>query len=147
VSGKHVITMRVKVSQRNCTVKRTTVVSGRHGITMRVKVGQRKCTVKRTTIVSSWPKKLDSQEDYSCVRKARYHHEGESWPSASLGHSPSLLPSCSIASIRDSSFQPRRPGQPAAPLQTLRASPALFSLKPPPTLDIMLLVKYLHYHQ
>merc|ERR1712051_569287 len=28
----------------------------------------------------SWPKKLHSQEDYSCVRKARYHHEGESWP-------------------------------------------------------------------
>jgi len=52
VSGKHVITMRVKVSQRNCTVKRTTVVSGRHGITMRVKVGQRNCTVKRTTVVS-----------------------------------------------------------------------------------------------
>jgi len=43
--------MRVKVDQRNCTVKRTTVVSGRHGITMRVKVGQRNCTVKRTTVV------------------------------------------------------------------------------------------------
>jgi len=53
VSRRHRLIMRVKVGQRNCMVKRTAVVSRRHRLTMRVKVGQKNCMVKRTAVVSN----------------------------------------------------------------------------------------------
>merc|ERR1712021_273821 len=82
--------MRVKVGQRSCMVKRTTVMSNQHRLTTRMKVGPGYCMVKKTTVVSwrdlspyedeSKLMKLYGQENYGCVRRTPSHQKGESWP-------------------------------------------------------------------